>query len=250
MRRTDRDGIAVTRTSRRREAVALAAVAACGAAAILLTHGPGWFQPVPESVPDRGAVVHLAPGEPGLASESAAGLPPKVVRRAVTARPVNPDVAAVQMAAEARGWSVDADGMVTPPPGEAIDEEVRGPLSFRRLAAAVERALDRGWLTIDPPGSEASGMALFPPMGTQPLEAGLLVPDDYALPPGYTRHYQVTDDGQQLPAILKFSPDYEFFDDQGNPISTPDGTVPPELAPPDLPIDWYVPPRNGSPAVP
>ena len=121
---------------------------------------------------------------------------------------------------EARGWSVDAEGTVVPPPSEST-EDLRGPLSLRRLAAAVERALDRGWLTIDPPGSPPRGMALFPPMGTQPLQAGLVVPDDYTLPPGYTRHYQVTDDGQQLPPILKYSPDYEFFDEHVREAVTP-----------------------------
>jgi hypothetical protein len=251
VKKVDRDGVAVTRTSHRREAIGLGVVAAGASAALLLTFGPAWFQPVPESSPGAGVVVHLPPHEAGLAAESTAGLPPKVVRpavRAVKARRVDPEIEAVKTAAEARGWSgLDGAGPVVPPPGEVSDEEVRGPLSLRRLAAAVERALDRGWLTIAPPGSPPSGMALFPPMGTQPLQAGILVPDGYVVPEGYMRHYQVTDDGQQQPAILMYSPDYELVDEQGNRVPIPaDRIVPPELAPPDLPPVMYEPPENGS----
>ncbi len=49
------------------------------------------------------------------------------------------------------------------------------------------------------------------------------------------RHYQTTDDGQRLPAILMFHPDYEFVDTHGNPIAVPpDRVVPPQLVPPGL----------------
>jgi hypothetical protein len=59
---------------------------------------------------------------------------------------------------------------------------------------------------------EKEGIAAFPPPGTDPPKSGILVPEDYELPPGYVRHYQVTDDGKRLGAILMFSPDYEFVD--------------------------------------
>ena len=41
------------------------------------------------------------------------------------------------------------------------------------------------------------------------------MPDDFELPEGYVRHYQTTDDGEQLPAILMFHPDYQFVDENG-----------------------------------
>ncbi|HYB99608.1 MAG TPA: hypothetical protein VEC57_10805 [Candidatus Limnocylindrales bacterium] len=84
---------------------------------------------------------------------------------------------------------------------------------------------------------ETEGIAAFPPPGTDPPKSGLIVPEDYELPEGYVRHYQTTDDGEQLAAILMFSPDYEFYDQNGNPLPVPDDRiVPPEMAPPDLPL--------------
>ncbi|HEY8153426.1 MAG TPA: hypothetical protein VII72_04790 [Myxococcota bacterium] len=89
----------------------------------------------------------------------------------------------------------------------------------------------------DEPGNVASGIALFPPLGTEPLKQGILVPEDFELPEGYVRHFQATDDGQGLPAILMFHPDYEWLDANGDPIPLPeDRIVPPELAPPGMPI--------------
>ena len=84
---------------------------------------------------------------------------------------------------------------------------------------------------------ETRGLAAFPPPGTDPIKVGIVVPDGYELPPGYVRYYQVTDDGERLEPILMFSPDYEFVDGNGNPIAIPkDGVVPPEMAPPGLPL--------------
>ena len=84
---------------------------------------------------------------------------------------------------------------------------------------------------------ETEGLAAFSPPGTRPPNPGILVPDDYELPEGFMRHYQSTDDGGQLAAVLTLSPDYELYDEDGNPIALPqDRIVPPELAPPDLPI--------------
>ncbi len=82
------------------------------------------------------------------------------------------------------------------------------------------------------------GMGAFNPPGTVPLMPGLAVPEDFALPPGYVRHYQVTDEGEMLPAVLMFSPDHQWFDADGRPIAMPDDRlVPPEMAPPGLPIE-------------
>lgn len=82
---------------------------------------------------------------------------------------------------------------------------------------------------------EKGGITVFPLPGTKPIKRGLVVPDDFPLPEGYVRHYQTTDDGEQLPAILMFHPDYDFVNDKGDPIKVPaDRVVPAELAPPGL----------------
>lgn len=84
---------------------------------------------------------------------------------------------------------------------------------------------------------ETGGIAAFNPPGTDPIHSGIVVPDDYELPPGYARRYQTTDDGKDVPPILMFSPGYEFLDADGNPIPLPDDMiVPPEMAPPGMPI--------------
>lgn len=89
----------------------------------------------------------------------------------------------------------------------------------------------------DIPDEEHSGIYVFPPAGTNPPKPGIIVPEGYTLPPGYVRYYQTTDDGRQLPAILMFHPDSEVVDENGVPITNPeDRVVPPEKAPPDLPI--------------
>lgn len=87
------------------------------------------------------------------------------------------------------------------------------------------------------PGEAPTGMMLFPAPGTDPIKKGVIVPEDFELPPGYVRHYQVTDDGERLPAILMFSPDHPPLDANGQPMKVPENRiVPPELAPPGLPI--------------
>jgi hypothetical protein len=84
---------------------------------------------------------------------------------------------------------------------------------------------------------ETGGIAAFGLPGTDPPKPGLIVPEGFELPEGYVRHYQTTDDGERLPAILMVHPDYELRDAQGRPVPTEDGVVPPELAPPGLPIE-------------
>lgn len=90
-----------------------------------------------------------------------------------------------------------------------------------------------------PPFDGPTGLAAFPPMGTKPIQRGIVVPEGFELPPGYLRHYQTTDGGEQLPPILKFHPDYTPSDAAGNPVPLPkDRVVPAELAPPGLPIQY------------
>jgi hypothetical protein len=83
----------------------------------------------------------------------------------------------------------------------------------------------------------AEGIKLYRP-GTKPLKQGIIVPDDFEVPQGYMRHYQTTDDGQMQKPILMFHPDYKPVDSNGQPVELPaNRVVPPELAPPGMPID-------------
>jgi len=92
---------------------------------------------------------------------------------------------------------------------------------------------------------EREGIAVYPRPGTDPVKVGLVVPEDFELPEGYMRHYQVTDDGRRMQPILMFSPDYEFVDASGQPVEIPeDGIVPPEMAPPGMPVRTLEVPPN------
>lgn len=93
-----------------------------------------------------------------------------------------------------------------------------------------------------------SGLGAFQPPGTSPPLLGLEVPEGFELPEGYVRHHQATDDGQRIAPILMFSPDFRFFDAQGRPVALPaNRVVPPELAPPGMPLRQVriPPPRDG-----
>lgn len=82
-----------------------------------------------------------------------------------------------------------------------------------------------------------TGLGAFNPPGTRPNLVGLAVPENFALPPGYVRHHQSTDDGQTVEAILMFAPDVQLFNAAHEPIAIPKNrVVPPELAPPGMPI--------------
>ena len=81
------------------------------------------------------------------------------------------------------------------------------------------------------------GIGAFNPPGTSPPLEGLAVPEDYPLPEGYVRHFQTTDDGQDIEPILMYHPDFEFFDANGNRVPIPeDRVVPPDQAPDGFPI--------------
>ncbi len=97
--------------------------------------------------------------------------------------------------------------------------------------------------------NQPSGIAVFPPPGTKPIKRGIIVPENFELPPGYVRHYQTTDDGRMLPPILMFHPDYQPLDERGEPIPLPeDRVVPPEMAPPGMPVQTLDDPDNAPPA--
>ncbi|MBL8341073.1 MAG: hypothetical protein JNL30_06345 [Rubrivivax sp.] len=96
-----------------------------------------------------------------------------------------------------------------------------------------------------------SGLGAFSPPGTRPPLVGLAVPEGFELPPGYVRHHQATDDGQPIEAILMFSPDLQPVDAAGRPVPVPaDRVVPPELAPPGLPVRRIVVPAPLAPLAP
>jgi hypothetical protein len=96
-----------------------------------------------------------------------------------------------------------------------------------------------------------SGLGAFNPPGTRPPLVGLAVPAEFVLPEGYVRHHQATDDGQRIEPILMFAPDHPLFDAAGRPIAMPkDRVVPPELAPPGLPVRRIVIPAPTEPGRP
>lgn len=90
-----------------------------------------------------------------------------------------------------------------------------------------------------PEGEKARGPLGMPAHGTKKIKVGLVVPEDFQLPAGYVRHYQATDKGEMLSAILMFDPDHPPLDAQGRPVAVPaDRVVPPELAPSGMPQAW------------
>ncbi len=96
-----------------------------------------------------------------------------------------------------------------------------------------------------------TGLGAFNPPGTSPPLVGLAVPPDFPLPDGYVRHHQTTDDGQDIEPILMFAPDRTFYDRSGRAIELPkDRVVPPEWAPPGLPIRRVVVPPPLPPGKP
>ncbi len=144
-------------------------------------------------------------------------------------------------ASEERGEGVAAPALPAespPPVAEAEPATERAATPKAESPSEIAEAAEAGDAPVLP-----SGLGLFPPPGTDPLKIGLVVPDDFELPEGYLRHYQVTDDGQELPPILLFHPDYEVLGPDGEPLQLPENLiVPPVLAPPGLPIQLLVPP--------
>lgn len=139
---------------------------------------------------------------------------------------------------------------------ERLDTAAYGPASARPAASGDPDDLASYFRPGDPVPSTANlikamneagirtGIAAFNPPGTSPPLEGLAVPADFPLPPGYVRHHQATDDGVPIEPILMFSPDLVLRDAQGRPIALPaNGVVPPELAPPGLPLRWVRPGR-------
>jgi hypothetical protein len=198
---------------------------------VRVTRGPSRF-------PDRGVVAAAVAGIVGafiLARQYQAHEDPSLA--------VTPDVMAVASdRSEVAGPAAELDAVTSLP---------ESPRRRRLLARRLARKLPRTYGPEGRPELQAAdaiaalraagvrdGIAAFPPPGTDPPKRGIVVPDGFALPEGYIRHYQTTDEGESLPPILMLHPDYELVDENGNPITAPeDGVVPPELAPPGLPVE-------------
>jgi len=195
------DGVRVARTGRRGraslyKAFALALVV-CAGGYLIMQH-------------------RSASADDGDAQRPETSEAPMTAHRAVVARPAQPQANSSQGLAELDLADLNEAGYIKP--GDPVPT----------AADVIERLHEAGI---------HSGIGAFNPPGTSPPLVGLAVPPAFELPPGYVRHHQTTDDGQDIEAILMFSPDFEFFDAAGNRIAIPENrVVPPELAPPGLPI--------------
>lgn len=186
-------------------------------AAILLACGVGAFL--------------LAPATPGFEP----GAAPAPVQSAASTPTATLAPAAAQAAVSAPSVpSVPSAPAPHPDLGRDLASYVK-PGETPTMTEVIERLHKAGIYT---------GLGAFSPPGTSPPLIGLAVPEDFELPPGYVRHHQATDDGQRIEAILMFAPDRQFYDANGNPIPVPaNRVVPPEHAPPGLPLRQIVVPK-------
>ncbi|MCY1018034.1 hypothetical protein [Pyxidicoccus sp. MSG2] len=130
--------------------------------------------------------------------------------------------------------------VVQAPPPMAVQAPVRRPVAQRPQPVATPPSELAGNPTPveepEQPYTGPTGTQLYRP-GTKPMKRGIVVPEDFELPPGFVRHYQSTDNGERVAAILMFHPDFEMKDERGEPIPLPENrVVPAEMAPPGLPI--------------
>ncbi|ALT76317.1 hypothetical protein [Paucibacter sp. KCTC 42545] len=165
---------------------------------------------------------------------SAASAPMVLTARAIPPAPVGPTegqsrpavVATSAQPASATGriWRQrDPNGDLSPDLADYVNEGERPT-----MAEVIDRLHQAGVYT---------GLGAFSPPGTRPALVGLAVPEDFVLPEGYVRHHQATDDGKRIEPILMFAPDYQFFDAAKQPLAIPKNrVVPPELAPPGMPV--------------
>jgi hypothetical protein len=192
------------------------------ALAIIAGGVAGWWfsQTRPPAAP--GPVASSAPAAapqvivpvPLSATASSAAAP--AVKSPVAMAPANPPAPAARRQREAGGDQ-------TPDLADYLNPGEHPP-----MAEVIDRLHAAGVNT---------GLAAFNPPGTRPPMVGLAVPEDFVLPDGYVRHYQVTDDGERIEPILMFAPGRQFVDAAGQPVAIPaNRVVPPELALPGLPI--------------
>lgn len=182
------------------------------AAALLLAVGAAslvfflWFfgRPEPGAQPDRQPAPAVVAAQPQFAGAAAASAP-----------------FAGKQAVPQPGPEGDAD-----PTRDLRSYVMRGEKPT--MNEVIKRLHEQGVTT---------GLGAFNPPGTKPPMVGLAVPKDFVLPSGYVRHQQATDDGQTIEPILMFAPDFQLYDAANRPVEMPkDRVVPPELAPPGLPL--------------
>jgi len=163
--------------------------------------------------------------------------PPPALASTTVHRPVDPPAVRTDASPAAQPAPRLPEGDADPSP-DLKDYVARGEKPS--MGEVIERLHARGI---------HRGLGAFSPPGTRPPLVGLAVPEDFPLPEGYVRHHQVTDDGQTIEAVLMFAPDFQMADAAGKPITMPkDRVVPPELAPPGLPIRRIVIPAPLDPA--
>jgi len=215
--RVDSDGVRIETSGVRGRVWLLVAAMSLVVVALLLVAGPARHQRVDEVA----TTAQSKPAAPAPDGRRAARLPD------------NPMPAAV---------AVDEPRVRSGPAREPTPAAAQAAEPSDESAAAEGASGDAPMFGAGAPGE---GIAVFPPPGTKPIKSGILVPEDFELPPGYVRHYQATDDGQRVPAILMFHPDYHPVDEHGAPIPLPaDRIVPADMAPPGMPIEILQPPEN------
>ena len=182
----------------------------------------GWWTSTSSTALDAGAPAPVAatPGASASVASAPASTPgAALVRAAPASAPAAPRIARLR----------DPNGDQTPDITDFINAGEKPTMN-----EVIDRLHQAGVHT---------GLGAFNPPGTRPPLVGLAVPEDFTLPPGYVRHYQATDDGQRIEPILMFAPDWQLQAADGRPIAMPpDRVVPPELAPPGLPIRRIVVP--------
>jgi len=223
-RTVDRDGIRISEQAGVRRGVwLLIAAAALVALALIAIVRPLLTPPAVEAP----AAVAVRPA----AAARAGGPHPLLVPRELPPPAVDPSAA-------------ESD------PLAAVDRSQPQNVEAALRAAMEEAAAEAAARAAEGGEGEPAGIELFPPHGTNPPKSGIVVPDDFELPPGYLRHNQTTDDGQALRPILMFHPDFVMLDETGAEIELPeDRVVTPDLAPPGLPIEMLEVPKSDVPMV-
>jgi len=201
--------------------IVLALAIVAGAVVYALMPAP---QPAPLAAPTAAATQRGEPpatnGLPASAPVAVAASGPMPAAPTPTAAPA---LGAASGAPQRIARTRDPNGDLTPDIADFVNQGEKPT-----MREVIERLHQAG---------VHSGLGAFSPPGTRPPLVGLAVPEDFVLPEGYVRHYQATDDGQRIEPILMFAPDRAFFDSAGRPIAIPaDRVVPPEMAPPGLPI--------------
>jgi hypothetical protein len=190
--------------------------------------------PAPERRVDKDGVTHIAPAR----SSSGVGLWLVGGALAVTVLCVALSAWLLSSDVEVEALPEEAFAPVAAPPPMVAQAPTPRPVArpAQPVAAPVVEAPAVPLPEPEPPYTGPTGTQLYRP-GTKPLKRGIVVPEDFELPPGFVRHYQSTDDGERVSAILMFHPDYEPKDESGEPILLPENrVVPAEMAPPGLPI--------------